>query len=191
MALIDRVKERTGTDLSDTELTAMINGIATEIAERFGPSGEITIIIGDPVDRQRWKQTLTLARPLDAAQDVTIVELEPANVAAAAAEVTLAPADYRVLHGGRTLQRLSDGPHGHTWWAPMVRLTYTPIGQAVAAIEEVTIKLIQLDLSYRGLIKSERAGDYQWAGSVASDSYAAEREKLLESLAGGGKMVMA
>jgi hypothetical protein len=60
-----------------------------------------------------------------------------------------------------------------------------------AARDEVTIKLIQLDLSYRGLIKSERAGDYQWAGSVSSDSYAAEREKLLASLRGAGRMVMA
>jgi hypothetical protein len=190
MALIDRIKERTGTDLSDSELTAMIAGIAAEIDGRFGPAGEITVTIGDPLDRHRWKQTLSLARPLDEAEDVTIVELEPGNIGAGSAEVTLEAGDYRVLHSGRTLQRLSDGPHGHTWWAPMVTITYTPIGDA-AARDEVTIKLIQLDLSYRGLIKSERAGDYQWAGSVSSDSYAAEREKLLDSLGGRGGLVMA
>ena len=189
MALIDRVRERTGTDLGDTEISAMIAGIADEIAGRFGASGEITVTIGDPVDRHRWKQTLTLARPLDPSQAVAIVELEPANSGSAAAEIPLDAGDYRVLHEGRTLQRLADGPHGHTWWAPMVRLTYTPVGQA-AARDEVTIKLIQLDLSYRGLIKSERAGDYQWAGSVSSDSYAAEREKLIASLGSSG-MVMA
>jgi hypothetical protein len=38
MALLDRVKERTGTDLSDTEITAMIAGIAAEIALLHGPA---------------------------------------------------------------------------------------------------------------------------------------------------------
>lgn len=35
MALIDRVKERTGSDLSDAELQAMIDGIAGEMDVRF------------------------------------------------------------------------------------------------------------------------------------------------------------
>ncbi len=190
MALIDRVKERVATDLSDSELTAMIAGIGAEIDMRFGPAGEITVTIGDPTDRQRWKKTLGLARPLDEAQPVAIVEIDPGSSGSAQAEVTLDATDYRVLHGGRTLQRLSDGSHGWAWWAPMVRLTYTPIGQS-AARDEVTIKLVQLDLSYRGLLKSESAGDYQWSGSLASDSYATERENILSSLGGGGRMVMA
>lgn len=191
MALIDRVKERTGTDLSDSELTAMIAGITAEIEKRYGPLGEITVTLGDPTERERWRQTLTLARPLDTDEAVTIVEIEPGDSGLNADEITLDASDYRVLHGGRTLQRLVSGTHGRSFWAPLVRLTYTPVGDA-AAREEVTIRLIQLDLSYRGLIKSERAGDYEWQGSVASDSYAAEREKLLASLApGGGGLVMA
>lgn len=189
MALIDRIKERTGTDLSDAELEAMIAGIAAEIDDRFGAAGEATLTIGDPTDRSRWKQTLALPRSLDEARPLTIVEIEPADSGDALAEVTLDSTDYRVLHGGRTLQRLTGGTHGAEYWAPLVRLSYTPKGQA-AARDEVTIKLIQLDLSYRGLLKSERAGDYQWSGSVASDSYTAERENLFASL-GGGRMVMA
>lgn len=193
MSLIDRVKERTGTDLSDAELTAMIDGIAAEIETRHGPaSGAITLVMGDPTDRQRWRHTLTLARPIDTAEPVEIVEIDPGDDGREGARTALDDTDYRVLHGGRTLQRLVSGTHGHGYWAPLVELTYTP-GDLVpaAAREEVTIKLIALDLSYRGLIKSERAGDYQWQGSVASDSYAAERAHLLASLGAPGRMVMA
>lgn len=194
MTLLDRVKERTGTDLSDAELNAMIDGIAAEIAVLYGPAaGAINVVVGDPTDRERWRQTLTPARPIDSAAAVTIVEIDPSDSGLAAAETVLDATDYRVLHGGRTLQRLTSGAHGQSFWAPLVDLTYTPLDLVPAAArEEVTIKLIQLDLSYRGLIKSERAGDYQWAGSVSSDSYATEREKLLASLRGGTTpMVMA
>lgn len=194
MGLLDRIRERTGTDLSDTELEAMIAGIASEIEVLYGPaSGEVSTTLGDPTDRERWKVSLALPRPADVAQPISVVELDPADSADASTRTELDATDYRVLHGGRTLQRLTSGNHGQSYWAPLVELTYTPLDLvAVAARDEVTIKLIQLDLSYRGLIKSERAGDYQWQGSVSSDSYAAEREKLLASLGGAGRrMVMA
>jgi hypothetical protein len=41
MPLLDRVKERTGSDLSDAELQAMIDGIAAELDARLGPAGEL------------------------------------------------------------------------------------------------------------------------------------------------------
>lgn len=189
MTLLDRVKERTGAELSDDELTAMIDGIAGEIAARFGPAGEITVTLGDPLENRRAFPMLKLPRPIDEGEDIEVVELEPGDSGLSAAEITLDPADYRVLHGGRTLQRLTGGPNGQNFWAPMVRLTYTPLGSQ-AARDEVIIKIMQLDLGYRGLIKSERAGDYQWSGSVASDSYVAERENLLASLASGNRLVM-
>ena len=189
MTLLDRVKERTGAELSDDELTAMIAGIAAEIDARFGPGGPITVTLGDPEAPQRFLRTLKLHRPIDTAEALEVVELDPGDTGQAEAEITLAAADYRVLHGGRTLQRLTGGPNGQSYWAPFVRLTYMPVGSQ-AARDEVTIKLMQLDLGYRGMIKSERAGDYQWSGSVAADSYVAERENLLASLASGNRLVM-
>ncbi len=103
-----------------------------------------------------------MPRPIDAAQAVTIVESDPANTSDAASEIELAPSDYRILHGGLTLQRLYGGPNARDYWAPLVRVTFTPIGAAgeLAAREEAIIKLIQLDLSYRGGLRSEWAGDY-------------------------------
>lgn len=190
MALIDRVRERTGSELSDDELEAMIAGIIAEIEGRYGPAGEVELTLGDPTDQERWKLTINLPRPADLSQPMSIVEISPANSGAAGDELALTPADYRLLHGGRTLQRLTGGPNGNAYWSPLVRVTYTPLGNQ-AARDEAVIKIMQLDMSYRGLIKSERAGDYQWAGSVASDSYSAERENLLASIGGGSRLTMA
>lgn len=193
MALIDRVKERTGSTLSDGELQALIDGIAAELELRRGPVGPVTVEKGDPADpNSRFQRTLRLTRPMDVGEDVTIVERDPSNIEGDAASITLDAADYRVLHGGRTLQRLASGPNGRDYWAPLVTIDYTPIGAAgeQAARAEATIKLIQLDLSYRGGLKSERAGDYQF---TLSGDPAADREAIFAGLgaAQGGGMVMA
>lgn len=194
MALIDRVKERTGSDLSDSELQAMIDAIAAELELRFGAAGAITVELGDLSDPfSRERRTLKLTRPIDAAEAVTIVEVDPGNEGAEANETELAAGDYAILHGGRTLQRLTGGPNGRSHWAPLVRASYTPIGAAAeqAARDEATIKLIQLDLSYRGGLRSERAGDYQF---TLSGDPAADRAAILDALAaarGQGAMVMA
>lgn len=193
MALLDRVKERTGADLSDTELTAMITSITAEIDAIHGAaSGAIDVTLGDPDTEERWQKSLTLARPIDTAQPVTIVEIEPVDSGLTGSRVTLDSTDYRVLHAGRTLQRLVSGTHGQSYWAPLVELTYTPVALVPQSMrDETVIKIIQLDLSYRGLIKSERAGDYQWSGSLASDSYQVERQNLINALAGPDRLVMA
>ncbi|MEP3258538.1 MAG: hypothetical protein ABJO06_13485, partial [Roseibium sp.] len=58
----------------------------------------------------------------------------------------------------------------------------------VAAREEATIKLMHLDLSYRGGLKSERAGDYQF--TLGTDP-ASERTAIIAGLANRNGMVMA
>lgn len=179
MALLDRVKERTGSDLSDAELQAMIDAIAAELAAPLGPAGPVTIELGDLDDPgSRTMRTLRLARPIDPAEPITIYEDDPGDSGSASARVELDPTDYRVLHGGRTLQRLTGGPNGRSFWAPLVTITYTPAGSA-ALREEATIRLIQLDLSYRGGIRSERAGDYQ---VTLSGDPVADRQAILAGL---------
>lgn len=188
MALLDRVRERTGSDLSDAELQAMIDGIGAELDTRLGPAGPITVELGDLDDpSSRNQRTLRLIRPLDVAQPVTIVEDDPADSGLALTRITLDTADYAVLNGGRTLQRLTGGPNGRCWWAPLVMVTYTPIGEQ-AARDEATIRLMQLDLSYRGGLKSERAGDYQ---ITLADNFADAREAIFAGLAQRRGMVMA
>jgi hypothetical protein len=187
VALLDRVRERTGSDLSDTELSAMIAAAQAEIAARFGADGEITVALGDLADPgSRFRRTLRLHRPLDTGEAVTITETEPGNSGDASADTVLSANDYSVLHGGRTLLRLTGGDNGSAYWAPLVTVTYTPIGEA-AAREEATIKLVALDLSFRGGLKSERAGDYSF---TLSEDQAAQREAIFEGLAQGRAMVM-
>lgn len=188
MALIDRVKLRTGSDLADSELQAMIDGIIADMDARFGPAGPILVELGDPIDpASRGRLTLRLTRPLDTGEPVTVTEIDPSNSGLSADETVLDVADYAVLHGGRTLQRLTGGPNGRTHWAPMVLVSYTPIGEQ-AARDEAVIKLMQLDLSYRGGLKSERAGDYQY---TLSADVAAEREAIFQGLAQRRGLVMA
>lgn len=188
MALLDRVKLRVPTDLPDGEITAMITAITEELDARFGPAGPTVISIGDLNDpASRSFRNLRLIRPADTSAPITITEFAPSNTGNAADETVLDPADFRVMHGGRTLQRLSGGPNPSQFWAPMVEVEYTPLGMA-AAREEVTIKLIALDLSYRGLLRSERAGDYQF---TLSGDPTADKEAILKALEDRRGMVMA
>ncbi|MCX9146616.1 hypothetical protein [Erythrobacter sp. WG] len=188
MTLLDRVRLRVATDLPDEELEAMIDAIALELDARFGGAGAITVELGDPLDpASRFRTTLRLTRPADVAQPITVTEIDPGNTGNAADEKVLAPSDFRLTHGGRTLQRLTGGPNGLPYWAPLVRVTYTPVGLA-AARDEVTIKLIALDLSYRGALRSERAGDYQF---TLSGDMAADREAILRTLEDRRGMMMA
>lgn len=187
MSLLDRVKTRTGSDLSDAELQAMIDAITAEIDARFGPSGETTVELGDVTDPvTRGSRTLRLLRPADTSQTITITERSPSNTGQASDETVLASGDYRVLHGGRTLQRLSLGPNPAMFWAPLVSVTYTPIVNT-AEREEAVIKLIQLDLSYRGGLRSEKAGDY--AFTLSGDPMK-DREAILQTLQDRRGMVM-
>ena len=187
-ALLDRVRLRVPTDLPDHELLTMIDDIGRELDERVGVTGAIEVELGDPLNpADRLLTTLRLNRPADKAQPITVVEIDPGNTGLASHETVLTAADFRVLHGGRTLQRLTGGPNARTHWAPMVRVLYTPVGLA-AARDEVTIKLIALDLSYRGALRGERAGDYQF--TLTGDPVA-DREAILKTLQDRGGMVMA
>jgi hypothetical protein len=187
-ALLNRVRLRVPSDLPDSELLAMIAGIAAELDARFGAAGPISVQLGDPADpASRFNTTLRLLRPADTAQPISVTEIDPGNSGLAGHETVLASADFRVLHGGRTLQRLTGGPNARDHWAPLVRVDYTPVGLA-AARDEVTIKLIALDLSYRGALRSERAGDYQM---TLSGDIAADREAILQALEDRRGMVMA
>lgn len=188
MALLDRVRLRVPSDLPDSEIAAMIDALGAEIDARLGGSGPVTVVLGDLLaPRDRLLATLRLNRPADPAQPISITEIAPGNAGAAADETLLDPADFAVLHAGRTLLRLTGGPHPAAFWAPSVRVTYTP-AQLTAAREEAIIKLIALDLSYRGALRSERAGDYQF---TLSGDMTADREAILRSLEERRGMVMA
>ncbi len=188
MSLLDRIKERTGSDLPDAELSAILLSVAAELDARLGPVGPHTIEIGELDEPEAIGQrTLRISPPIGAGA-VTVTEYSPANSGAPGDAIELTADDYRVLHGGRTLQRLVSGPNGRSCWAPLVKVTYTPAGPSQALRDEAAIKLALIDLSYRGGVKSERAGDYQ---ITLSGDPAADREAILRSLVPAGGLVMA
>ena len=95
MALLDRVRERTGSDLSDGELQAMVDAIAEELDARFGLVGQQTVELGDPVDPvSRQLRTLRMPRAIDTAQALTLVEIDPANTGAASDETAGVVVDF-------------------------------------------------------------------------------------------------
>ncbi len=140
----------------------MIDEVTAEIEARFGVVGSIIVFLdGD-------RKYLSLTRPYSS--DITIVEILGTT------ETTLSADDFRILDGGRTLERLGDGTNGRLLWERLVKITYTPIDEAKER-EEVVILVVQLGVEFRGL-KAEKSGDY----SVTFADYKAERDTLIGSL---------
>ena len=184
MSLLYRLKGRVETDLLDLELEAMIDAEVAEIVARFGA------IASTVFNEIGARQYLTMHNPINEALSVAVVEIDPRQTGAAANRTTLAADDYRILDGGRTLERLIDGTNGRREWAPEVELTYTPKSNQTER-DEAVIRLVQLAITYRGLDKQEAVGDHSRGGPVTADAYPREREALLNSLAPRGRLVMA
>ncbi len=179
MSVLYRLKERVETDLKDEELQAMIDETLAEIEARFGVNASISELV------EGRRSFLSLHRLIDETKSITVVEIQPANTGDAGNETTLAADDYRIRHGGRIVERLIDGTNGANDWAPLVRLTYTPISDQMHR-DEVVIRVVQVDLNERGLA-AQKAGDYAATYRDAT----AERERLIDRLAPKGRMVMA
>ena len=170
MVDLARVKQRIETDLSDAELQAMIDEVTAEIEARFGLNAQITVHLDGDRDLDGDRRFLSLTRPADTALAITVVEIDGTT------EATLAADDFRILHGGRTLERLADGTNGRLRWQRLAKVTYTPVSDALER-DEVVIQVVQIEVQARGLT-GERAGDWQ----ASYPDLAAEREKLLARL---------
>ncbi len=184
MALLDRLKLRVETDLTDTELESMIDTEVAEIVDRFGAIAAITKL------EEGLRNFITLHRRIDEAETIVIVEIFPGDTGAAANRTTLNADDYRITNGGRTIERLIDGTNGRRLWSDLVEFTYTPVSDQ-SRRDEAVVKLVTLSITYQGLDKQEKVGDFSRGGSVTADAYTRERETLLNSLAPRGRLVMA
>ncbi len=179
MSLLNRLKGRVETDLTDLELEAMIDETVAEIEARFGANAAITELM------EGRRKFLSVHRLINEALTITVVEIDPANTGAAANETTLAADDYRIRHGGRIVERLVDGTNGRLEWAQLVRLTYTPASDQPQR-DETVIRVVQIDIEARG-VSAEKTGDFSASYLDATK----ERERLINRLAPRGRMVMA
>ena len=162
------LRENVETDLSVSALERLIDDADAEVVRRCGSHK----IEGPLTDVLRGGSVRLF--PRQAVEAVISVVETLGDVA-----TTLSPNDYRMWHGGRMLERLSNGSHPHADWGERVELTYTPVDtdpQRKMAI----IRLVQLGLQYSGL-QSERVGPY----SAQNLDYTREREAILKQLSTG------
>lgn len=175
MALLDRVKERTKSDLSDEELQRLIDEAEGEITRRFGVlsvTSEESSPTADPISVTLRGGSSNLFPSHAVGDELEIVETE------AGVETTLVETDYRVWNGGRRIERLATGTNQRSSWAELVTVTYFPVDTQKQR-DEVTIKLVKLSIDYEGGVSREGIDGY----SATFSDYTKERESLLASLA--------
>ena len=165
----EEVQQHLGSNSTDTdELQRLIDDADAEVVRRCGPhkiEGPLTDVLRGGSVRLFPRQAVEAV--------ISVVETVGDVITA------LSPDDYRTWHGGRMLERLSNGSHPRADWGGRVELTYTPIDtdpQRKMAI----IRLVQLGLQYSGL-KSESVGPY----SAQNLDYTREREAILKQLSTG------
>ena len=107
MALLDRVKERFPSNLSDPELQRMIDEANQEIIDRYGPHADPALPI--TVVSRGLVRMLDVARPVDPAQAIVITEFIRGGLLSDETSTVLATNDWRPWNGGRTLERLVTG----------------------------------------------------------------------------------
>jgi hypothetical protein len=182
-SLLARVRVRVQTNLPDIELQMMINGITAELADLYDPVGPIIRDFVGPPGLCPHLTYLRFHRPIDVAEELEIIETRSDE------EIALEIDDYRILYGGRLIQRLSNGSNPYSYWSNLVSVQYTPLsaGQQ-ASLEEAIIRLVALQVEYSGL-QSERKGDW----SVSYYNFAEERGRILASLgrSAGGAFILA
>jgi len=160
---VSELKNYIQAELSDTELTSVLNQADADIND----------IIGDTTSKIEWFHTGGSGRfiftRLPVSSIVSITEYDKYEN-----ETVLSSDDYRIQ--GRKLVRLLGGTNGAYNWADIVRVEYVPeIDDDL--VKQVEIKLCRLYLDYQP-IASERVGDY----SEVQKDLAREKAKILSLL---------
>ncbi|MCQ4575414.1 MAG: hypothetical protein NOU37_09250 [Candidatus Brocadiales bacterium] len=172
MALMSatEVRQHIDTDLVDAALQRLIDAAEEDIDTHFGSvTSQLDELLGNG-GKHLWP-----TRPIKTVS--SIVETVGTT------DTTLASDDYKLLHGGRQIERLNTGTNARNSWGDRTKIQYTPEDETKKR-KGILIKLVKLEVEYNGL-SSERAGDYQ----SSSLDYEGERKKILGGLAGFGSFV--
>lgn len=163
------------TDRSDDALALLIADAEAALIARHGPN------YPGPVSLQRSQADLMLVspsilyleRPIESIASVTEFWGDPLGET----ETVLDPTDYRLLYGGRALERIGNAANPRWSWGHRVLISYAPVDDT-AQRTRVCIDLVKLALRYEAR-RSETAGDHS---ETALDDYTAERASLLDEL---------
>lgn len=181
MALLDRLKLRYETDLTDAELQLVIDEANAEVIRRYGPHSDAANPITETIVVEEPAQHVYPSRPVSTVSSVT--EYTGSSVGTETTTI-LAADDYRLLYGGRALRRLSSGANARAHWGHRVDLKYVPENDGNQR-QEVILKLSMLSLQYRG-VQQEKAGDY----SASYTDYRRECESILGGLHQSGASLL-
>lgn len=157
-------QEHVSTSLGAEALQRLLDAAETAIVARIGlptPVNELITSHGE---------LLMLSRPAESV--TTVIE----------GTTTLAVDDYQLRSSGMILRRLSTGTNRATCWRGRIDVTYVPLDDA-AERERVQIALVQLDLNYDPGSTGETIGAWSEQQSQTGETYDAERESILGSLA--------
>ena len=157
--LIADLREHIETDAVDDVLTRILYAAVSDVETRFGNDAERTLY------RQGLGRSVALLRPVASVSAVKEYDKNH-NLS-----YTLTTADYKLLFGGRILQRIGGD------WAAWVEITCTPKTEAEIR-DMAVVELCRLELTYQGLITSESVGDYK-AGLA---EYTEARERILNQI---------
>lgn len=181
MALIDRLKERFESDMSDAELQRIIDEANAEVIRRFGAHSDAENPVTETIVVESPGYHLYPGRPVSSVSTVT--EYTGSSVGDET-ETALSADDYRLLYAGRALRRLTSGTNPRSHWGHRVDLEYVPENDGNQR-QEVILKLAMLALQYRAL-RQEKAGDY----SATYAEYQAERDSILSELGLSGASLL-
>lgn len=165
-ALRDRGVE---SDLSDAALHAFALAAVGEIADRIGTRSGIAYAV--PYDESYGRAYIFLSPPAS-----TVTSIEESG------ETLVADTDYRVVYGGRAVERLAE-TYSSSWDYP-ITITYDAAAVTdTDRYDRVVVDLVKLAISYGGFVHSVSDGDHSESASLTSDGYQRERDALISELA--------
>ena len=166
------IKAHVETDLTDAALQELIDAAEQDIDTAHGA-------LATQTDELLGKKSLNLwpTRPITTVTSITET--------VGATDTVLSADDYKLLHGGRQIERLSTGTNPRIEWGDRVKIVYAPEDET-ARRKGILVKLVKFDLAYNGLA-SEKVGDYssQSISQITTD----ERARILSGLARFGGFV--
>ena len=154
------------TDLSDAAVQQLIDDAESEILITIGA---VATQIDEIENDEPYPAQVFLTRKATAITQVKELIGDT--------ETVLAANDYRLRHGGLSVERLSTGTNPLTVWGEYLTITYTPVDDTVRR-KIVTVDLVKLAIAYTGM-KSESIGPYS---ESQKDDYESERSRLIARL---------
>lgn len=163
------MRQHVTTPLEDDALGRLITAAYEAIDARIGAEGDTGELLHGVGD------LIMLARRAAAITSITEVR--------GTTELDLAADDYELRPGGRSLRRLATGTNPAYRWRGRNDVRYTPM-VTEADRDRVAIALVKLDADNQPGVVSERLGEHSVAYAQGDQTYAREREAILNSLYG-------